>query len=403
MKLSLFLALVTISLFFFSVYSLPHQRDETEDQIRIGKIISEKLSHLYENKTSFSEKNKPEQFSSLDETSNIRGLNPDTVRKIEKEIGTFLDCTGANGLSIGITNRDGSVYYTKGFRSRSSDGKPVDTETVFPIASLTKAFTGFLVAQLEEENRLNVTGETYDSMLGLKLGTKNESKRITTKDLLTHFTGYPGQVYDIALTATETPFTPEHFLNKVRDIGPKEPAREEFIYSNIIFSLAGYIAAQVGMNDYSKWHQLVESNILNPLNMNRTFTNVTDLERYTENWAKPMTLNGTELPLDSAKWTRSVAPSASMASTPKDMLKWIQLFLNDGSGIIKPESIHKMTSPAVSEKIEHDNRRLGSFQKETRFVLLTMVNTSLKIITGSSSLRRMQNENRSGIHFLSYP
>eukprot|EP00761_Pharyngomonas_kirbyi_P011704 gb/GECH01011730.1/.p1 GENE.gb/GECH01011730.1/~~gb/GECH01011730.1/.p1 ORF type:complete len:661 (+),score=126.83 gb/GECH01011730.1/:1-1983(+) len=360
MKFFVFYFLI-VTLLFISVSSLPHERNEKEDQVRIGNIIAEKLKHRYENeKPSFTQEDqpkKPKEFSAPPTTKEeIQGLDDSTVNKIEDFISKLLTCTEANGLSIGITTADGSVHYTKGFGTRSTNGEAVDTNTVFPLASITKGFTGFLIAKLAAEGKIDVNSDAGNYLKGFKLDTIGDADLVSTRDLLTHFSGYPSHGYDIASIATGTPFSPEYITERIRNVPAQIPARQQYLYNNIVYSLAGFLAARVRSQDISDsgtdWHQMVQSEILDVLGMSDTTTNVTNLDSFTDNWVTPMTLDGTELPLDSAKWTRTVAPAGSMASTPKDMLKWIRMLLNqgshDGNQILSPASIAEMVSPKVT-------------------------------------------------------
>lgn len=75
------------------------------------------------------------------------------TRQIIKTIRDSFACRKNNpGLSVAIV-KDGQIVYANGFGVQSLESKkPVNKDTLFGIASLTKAFTSTLLAKLTDKN-----------------------------------------------------------------------------------------------------------------------------------------------------------------------------------------------------------------------------------------------------------
>jgi CubicO group peptidase (beta-lactamase class C family) len=106
---------------------------------------------------------------------------------VEKAMKEF----GVPGASVVIV-RDGEVIYLKGFgvREKGKDEK-VTPDTVFPIASCTKAFTATALAMLDEEGKLKWDDKVREHLDYFRLSDELADREVTLRDLLCHRTGMP--------------------------------------------------------------------------------------------------------------------------------------------------------------------------------------------------------------------
>ena len=93
------------------------------------------------------------------------------------------------GVAIGIVRND-SVIYAKGFGVRTI-GRPekVDEQTLFAIASDTKAFTGILLAMLVDEGKIRWDAPVTSYLPWFRLADDYATRELTVRDLLTHRSG----------------------------------------------------------------------------------------------------------------------------------------------------------------------------------------------------------------------
>src|SRR5205085_302162 len=96
------------------------------------------------------------------------------------------------GLVYGIV-ADGKLVHVRGTGVQDIDSKrPVTPDTLFRIASMSKAFTALTILKLRDDGKvaLDAPAETYvPEMRGWKMPTA-DSPRITVRNLLTHSAGF---------------------------------------------------------------------------------------------------------------------------------------------------------------------------------------------------------------------
>lgn len=109
---------------------------------------------------------------------------PLPITDIEEKILHFVNNYNAPGLSVAVV-KNNEVIFIQGFGFRDNEKKlPVDTQTAFHIASMTKAFTGALVGQLASENRLKLSDKPSIHIPKFQFFNAEMDQRITIGDLL---------------------------------------------------------------------------------------------------------------------------------------------------------------------------------------------------------------------------
>jgi CubicO group peptidase (beta-lactamase class C family) len=162
---------------------------------------------------------------------------------------------------------------------------------------------------------------------------------VTLRDLLTH---------RVALqSANAMPrfsnYDQAEVLRRLRYLKPQGQFRADFVYSNLMYTVAGAMAERI---TGKKWNVLVTERLLTPLGM--TGTNAEeDLTR--PNSASPHALiDGVQQPVRPYYW-KTMAPAAAIASNARDMARWLQFQLGDGmwegKRIISAASMEQMHSP----------------------------------------------------------
>src|SRR5438093_11465221 len=173
----------------------------------------------------------------------------------------------APGAAWGIVV-DGELAHTgvTGFRDVAVQA-PVDADTVFRIASMTKSFTAMSILKLRDEGKLSLDdpAERYvPEMAGFTYPT-SDAPKITVRHLLSHAEGFPedNPWGDRQLADTE-----EQLSAMLRAGIPFSNAPGiAYEYSNFGFAILGRIVANVSKMKYTDY---VAANILKPLGMTST-------------------------------------------------------------------------------------------------------------------------------------
>jgi uncharacterized protein YbbC (DUF1343 family)/CubicO group peptidase (beta-lactamase class C family) len=238
-----------------------------------------------------------------------------------------------------LIGHDGQVIYRKAFGNRSLEPKvePMTVDTIFDIASLTKVVaTTTAVMQLEEQGRVRLNDPVvkYIPEFG-----QNGKADITVRDLLTHYSGLAPDI-DLtpAFSSRDTAYTLAFASTAIA------PPETQFIYSDTNFIvLAALVERITGMPLDSYCAQ----NIFAPLGMSHTrFLPPADWLRQiapTEYDEHNQMLRGV-VHDPRARRMGGVAGHAGVFSTADDLAKFAEAVL-DGSRVLSPLAIRKMTSP----------------------------------------------------------
>jgi CubicO group peptidase (beta-lactamase class C family) len=171
------------------------------------------------------------------------------------------------GMVWGIV-QDGRLVHVKGAGVQDLDAKrPVNADTLFRIASMTKAFTALSILRLRDEGKvaLDAPVETYvPELRGWKYPTE-DSPKIRVRELLTHTAGF---VTDDPWGDRQTPLSEEDFTRLLREGVPfTRPPAIAMEYSNLGYALLGRIVANVSGQPYK---DVVEQTLFKPLGMAAT-------------------------------------------------------------------------------------------------------------------------------------
>jgi D-alanyl-D-alanine-carboxypeptidase/D-alanyl-D-alanine-endopeptidase len=171
------------------------------------------------------------------------------------------------GMVWGIV-RDGRLVHVKGAGVQDvATKRPVNADTLFRIASMTKAFTALSILRLRDEGKLALDApvDTYvPELKGWKYPTE-DSPKIRVRDLLTHTAGF---VTDDPWGDRQTPLSEEDFTRLLRDGVPfTRPPAIAMEYSNLGYALLGRIVANVSGQPYK---DVVGQSLFTPLGMAST-------------------------------------------------------------------------------------------------------------------------------------
>jgi len=169
------------------------------------------------------------------------------------------------GLAVGLVV-DGELVWSKGYGVRDlASGQPVDADTLFRLASVTKSFTAMAVLQLRDEGKLSLDdpADRYlPELAGLVYPTR-DAGRITLRHLLTHNGGLPHDP-PVPIDETRPPPSDADVLASLQGLTLENAG---FSYSNLGFMLAGMVVSRVSGIPYGDY---MTSRVLRPLGMTST-------------------------------------------------------------------------------------------------------------------------------------
>jgi len=230
------------------------------------------------------------------------------------------------GIAIAIV-KDGDVVLAKGYGVRRMDGPaPVTPQTLFRIASNTKAFTAAALAILVDEKRIRWDDAVVQHLPAFQMYDPYVTREMTIRDLLTHRSG-------MGLGAGDLMFFPpsdlsrDEIIRRLRFIKPATSFRSTYAYDNLLYLVAGQIIPAV---TGKSWDDFIRDRIFAPLGMNNSFTNM-------EGWksakdvATPHNRLSGKLQALPQEDVDNNAPAGSIASCVADLAKWMNLQLAGGT------------------------------------------------------------------------
>lgn len=187
--------------------------------------------------------------------------------EIEKVFEDTLARQKPPGLAFGVVI-DGELVLSRGYGVRDVGTKaPVDADTVFRIASMTKSFTAIAILRLRDEGRLSLddpASKYVPELARLPLPTA-DSPAITIRHLLTHSEGFPEDNPWGDRQLAQSDATLGRWIE--RGIPFSNAPGMAFEYSNYGFAILGRIVARVsGM----RYRDYVDAHVLKPLGMTAT-------------------------------------------------------------------------------------------------------------------------------------
>jgi CubicO group peptidase (beta-lactamase class C family) len=244
------------------------------------------------------------------------------LKEIDDYANVVMDTWKGPGMAIGIV-KDDKLVFAKGYGVREL-GKPekVDENTLFAIASNSKAFTAASLAILVDEKKLNWDDKVSKYLPDFRMYDPWVTSELTIRDLVSHRVGL--DTFSGDLLWYDTTYSSDEILHRLRYLKPVSSFRTRFGYQNLMFIAAGKVIEKVSGKT---WAEFVRERILTPLAMNRTETSVRDLK---DNVAMPHNESGGKLrPLPHGN-VDGAAAAAGLNSSVADLSKWIRLQLGHG-------------------------------------------------------------------------
>jgi CubicO group peptidase (beta-lactamase class C family) len=168
------------------------------------------------------------------------------------------------GIAVAVIKND-IVIHCKGYGVRSLNTKQkTDENTLFGIASNSKAFTTAALGILIDEKKLSWDDKVIDYIPEFRLYSPYVTEEFTIRDLLTHRSGLGLGAGDLMIWPGVNNFTLNDLIHNLRYLKPVSGFRTKYDYDNLLYIVAGEVVARVsGM----KWEDFIETRIMQPLNM----------------------------------------------------------------------------------------------------------------------------------------
>ena len=170
------------------------------------------------------------------------------------------------GLAMAVVD-DGRVVYTHtAGERRAGSGEPIDADTLFKIASNSKAMTAAVLARLVDRGLMAWDDPVTKYLPQFRMHDPWVTEHMQVRDLLIHNSGLGLGAGDLMLWPEPNAFTRADIMAGLAHLKPVTSFRSGYAYDNLMYVVAGEVAAAAGGKPYD---QLLREEVFGPLGMSR--------------------------------------------------------------------------------------------------------------------------------------
>ncbi|HME52207.1 MAG TPA: serine hydrolase domain-containing protein [Candidatus Lokiarchaeia archaeon] len=281
------------------------------------------------------------------------GVFSERFEALDHVIDEHLDKSSIPGIAIGIVNRDGIMLYEKYHGLIDiKQGIAPERNAIFRLASISKTLTTVGLLQQWELGKFQIDDPVNNYLPKGKIVVKPGWPEVSFGHLLTHRSGIgeiirkrdafkPG--FGLLVTGRDTPIPSLSTIHD-RDLRPEVPAGTKYSYSNIGFSILGYVIEQLSGESFRDY---MVNHVLDPAGMTHSDFIPSDRLGKIEAIGYKKSL-GRQVP---AKYYQNIImPAGNLYSCIGDMAKYAATLLDGGrlpsaEQLLKPETLEMAWTP----------------------------------------------------------
>jgi CubicO group peptidase (beta-lactamase class C family) len=261
------------------------------------------------------------------------------------------------GLAVAVV-KDDKVIVAKGYGVKELGGSaPITDQTLFQIASTSKAFTTAAMAMLVDEKKLSWDDPVRQHVAYFRLDDPCADSLVTLRDVVSHRTGLArhDELWD------DSGLTREEVIRAVGRVPLSKPFRSAYQYQNIMFMVAGEAVAHAAG---TSWNDFVRARIFTPLHMTQTITTFGEWNAATDR----ATPHRHDVKTGASRTISAIdedplGPAGTIASSARDMSQWLRFQLSgglaDGKRLVSAEALGETKTPQTVIRVEGASRDLN--------------------------------------------
>ncbi|TDQ11176.1 serine hydrolase domain-containing protein [Pedobacter metabolipauper] len=315
----------------------------------------------------------------LDKPIQVKTDNPlltPLQRSVDSIARAYFRNPNARSLSIGLI-KNGQRYVFNYGEVKKGTGVLPSSQTTYEIGSITKTFTGTLLAQAIIEKKVSLNDDIRKYLPGKYPNLSFNGKPLTLQDLANHTSGLPGLPDDMGNQVPFNPLNPEHNYSSAQFEAALQRVKIEILpgskynYSNWGVALLGNILEGIFKQSYAS---LIKKYITKPFGMKDTRYNQTALQSVQT--AVPYGENGLEVPFQEEG---VIGPAGGIHASMNDMLNYLDQQIKETYPAVKLS--HQPTAGNVGlcwgirnvnglRDIQHNGSTIGSLSHISAFLEL---------------------------------
>lgn len=214
---------------------------------------------------------KPVEVKNIEIVSEKVEYNPadeiqNTIARYDSVLSSTIKQSGTVGAAVVVTYK-GQIVLLKCFGVRKAgEKKPVDQNTIFRLASVSKSITGVLAGILDDENIVDLDEKVVDYLPEFELKTSESTNSITVRHLLSHTSGLIPHAYDL-MVEDHVPL--EKIIDRLDEVDIAAPPGKLYGYQNVLYSVYDPI---VSTKTHKSFNKVLSEKVFVPFGMNDAST-----------------------------------------------------------------------------------------------------------------------------------
>lgn len=266
------------------------------------------------------------------------------VRKVDGLAASMLEETNIPGMAVAVV-QDGEIVFAKGYGVRKmGEPDPVNTDTAFQLASVSKPIGATVIAQEVGKGTIGWDTPIVTHLSDFALADPYVTANVTVADMYAHRSGLPDHAGDLL---EDLGYDRAYVLSKLQ-YEPLTPFRAVYNYTNFgITTGAESVARAAGVD----WETLSERDIYGPLGMTNTSSTFADFQANPNHAAGHVLVDGQY----EAKFLRepdAESPAGGVSASVTDVATWLAMVLNegrtaDGTQLIDTKALNAALTPHI--------------------------------------------------------
>jgi CubicO group peptidase (beta-lactamase class C family) len=241
-------------------------------------------------------------------------------------------------VAVVLAAADGcSASVVRGHVSARIDATPATSQTLFPLASGTKAMTAFLLVQAAAAGRLSLDAPLASLRPALRLGGDSAANErlLTLRDLLAHRSGWPR--HDAVWYGS--PLSREALLARLPHLVPTAPPRQRWLYQNLLYTLAADCLRDATA---SGWEQAIRQQLFEPLQMLRAGTDAAAFLADANHAEGSRLADDLSVHTEAHQPLDAMAPCGGVHLCADDLARWLVLLAARGAPLVPRERFDEL-------------------------------------------------------------
>jgi CubicO group peptidase (beta-lactamase class C family) len=277
-------------------------------------------------------------------------LQPAHLAAIETLVEKGMRDFNVPGVAIAIVDGE-RVLFQRGFGVRDlENGTPVTVDTLFMLASVSKAFTVSAMHASADAGQFKWDTPVTTYLPEFALADDCAAREMTVRDLVTHRSGLPRHDH----VWLERDISDKELVSVLKHLQPNSSFRSMYHYQNLMYMTAGRLLSRV--SDVP-WDRALKKSVFSPLGMRRATTSVKTMKADSDH-ANGYELIDNEPLLVQPMNLRGMAPTGGVIASAAELSRFILMHLSRGTwrghSVLSEAAVSAMQTPetVMTETIE---------------------------------------------------